>query len=458
LRLFPPELEIPPNEGFAPEKDIFGRKPFGDQLTRIVRALEGPSVLLLDSPWGSGKSIFVKMWRGELIKAGVPSIYFDAFANDYQEDAFLAVASQIIAEADTLKPASKKAFKTFKEQAIRTAKILGRASLKIGVRAASAGLVEGEDLEKAAAEIVKDAGDETASVVDEVLREQLESHESDRRAFESFKEALKELSAALSKKLSAQKKGQESSSNEEYQTPLIFIIDELDRCRPSFALEILEKIKHFYSVPNVIFMLVSSLSQLETAVRFAYGDIDARTYLEKFYHLRVLLPGGRIDRPDMGTETYLRYLGCNQNVSDLIELFSQTRPLSFRTLERIASYAQLLDASMARGSLFLPQIISVLCILKVIRPDLYEAARKSKITFQQVNEVMDFNKWRHPHDPEKRHPAGIITEQWWRLALGESSDEDMKRREEGLWNQYNMRPNRVIPYFCDLLDGFAFPA
>jgi len=91
LQLFPPEIEIAADEGFSAH-DIFERKDFGDRLTRIVRALEIPRVLLLDAPWGPGKTIFVKMWRGELAKAGIPSIYFDAFANDYQEDAFLAVA------------------------------------------------------------------------------------------------------------------------------------------------------------------------------------------------------------------------------------------------------------------------------------------------------------------------------------------------------------------------------
>jgi KAP family P-loop domain len=94
LRLSPPELEIGVDEGFTPERDIFGRKPFAEQLTRIVRRIDGPAVLLLDSPWGTGKTTFVKMWLGELSKADVPNIYFDAFANDYLEDAFLAVAGR----------------------------------------------------------------------------------------------------------------------------------------------------------------------------------------------------------------------------------------------------------------------------------------------------------------------------------------------------------------------------
>lgn len=82
------------------------------------------------------------MWLGELSKIGIPSIYFDAFANDYHEDAFITLAGEIIARSATLEPRNAKTLKTFKGKAIRVAKVLGRASLRFGVRAASAGLIK----------------------------------------------------------------------------------------------------------------------------------------------------------------------------------------------------------------------------------------------------------------------------------------------------------------------------
>jgi predicted KAP-like P-loop ATPase len=139
MHLFPREMEITPTEGFTRERDIFGRKSFADRLTKVVQTVESPSVLLLDAPWGSGKTTFVKMWQGELNKAGVQSIYFDAFANDYQEDAFLAVAGQIIGEASKLAPPGATAIRTFKSKALTTAKVLGRAGLRIGIHALTAG-------------------------------------------------------------------------------------------------------------------------------------------------------------------------------------------------------------------------------------------------------------------------------------------------------------------------------
>jgi KAP family P-loop domain len=436
-------MEIDPTEGFLPEKDIFGRKSFGDRLTRIVRALENPSVLLLDAPWGTGKTTFVKMWRGELMKAGIPSVYFDAFASDYQEDAFLAVASQIIADAESLAPCRESARNTFRAKAFQTARILGRASLRLGVRVATAGLVEGEALEKAAAEITKDVGDETTKVIDEVLKEQLESHDSDRKVFEKFRTALTELAGALSSPL-------DGDTGEVNSLPLVFIIDELDRCRPSFSLEILEKIKHFFSVRGVVFLLVSSLSQLKSAVRFAYGDIDAHTYLEKFYHLRILFPTARFDRPDRVVATYLSHIGCNPKVVVVIEQFSHLHPLSLRTLERIAAYNKIVEASTPQNSVSLPQIVSILCILRVVRPELYEAARKSELTFEQIDDLLHFSTW------SNQHCAQDIGN-WWLFGLGRSNDEAISANFEGFLAQYNINPYGIIPHYCDVIDGFAFP-
>jgi len=458
LQLFPTEIDIDPTEGFTPQKDIFGRAAFGVRLTRIVRALENPSVLLLDAPWGTGKTTFVRMWQGELAQAQIPSIYFDAFANDYQEDAFLAVASQIIAQAESVKPRKGEAINTFRKQALRTAKILGRASLRFAVRAATAGVVEGEHLEKAAAEVAKDFGDETTKAIDELLRERLESHDSDRKIFENFKEALGELALALSSPHKNENDGLEGDSSEaEHSPPLVFIIDELDRCRASFALEILEKVKHFFSVNGVVFVLVSSLKQLETAVCFAYGDIDAHTYLEKFYQLRILLPGGRLDRPDMATATYLRHLGCNQNVAEVIDEASRMYPLSLRTIERIVAYLKIIQVSVGQKGLFIPSICAILCILKVVKPELYDQARKAQLVFGQLDEVFHFSAWRGQHDPQERTALSKRVEEWWLFALGVSKDEQKNTQfQQTLW-QYDMEAPRIIPHFCDVMDGFAFP-
>ena len=74
---------------------------------------------------------------------------------------------------------------------------------------------------------------------------------------------------------------------EDSKSPMVFIIDELDRCRPTYALSILERMKHIFAANGVCFVLVTHLTELTAMVQRAYGLINAPSYLEKFYHRRI---------------------------------------------------------------------------------------------------------------------------------------------------------------------------
>ena len=114
-----------------------------------------------------------------------------------------------------------------------------------------------------------------------------------------------------------------------------------------------------------MFILVSSLGQFEAAVRLAYGEIDARAYLEKFYHLRILLPTDSLRRPDI-TSTYLGFLFDGQTHARFIHEYCKVRRLGLRTLERIFSYAKIALISTPPNGLFLAPIVAGLCIMKVV--------------------------------------------------------------------------------------------
>ena len=452
MRLYPAELEIAPDEGFSPAKDIFGRRDFGQRITNLVQNLEGPNVLLLDSAWGTGKTTFVKMWRGNLLEAQIPSIYFDAFANDYQGDAFLAIASQIVAEVDARRPKNQELIKSFKNSTVKTAKILGRVALNVAVRAATAGIVQADDLGDVAAGAVKNFSDETAAHLDEYLKSRLESHEADRRAFQNFRQVLADLAKELSSP------GESGDIAKSATLPLVIIIDELDRCRPSFALEILEKIKHFFAVDGVIFILVSSLKQLEKSVQFAYGNIDAITYLEKFYHLRIMLPAGSRATPDLSVQAYLSRLGCNQNtVSVVDEFYRANGVLSLRALERIAANDRVLQASLLKNQINKPQLTSLLCIFKSKWSDLYQALRAGQATYDQVNQIARFEQWRTVHDSTKRSRLSEHCEDWWRFALGDLHNEESLNGLRHELSTYYVDGIPLIPMYCDLIDAFKFP-
>nr|WP_237158141.1 P-loop NTPase fold protein [Shewanella psychrophila] len=67
-------------------------------------------------------------------------------------------------------------------------------------------------------------------------------------------------------------------------------MDELDRCRPSYAVEMLEVIKHFFDMPNVVFVVATDTEQLQHAVKAVYGnDFNANVYLSRFFQRRCTL-------------------------------------------------------------------------------------------------------------------------------------------------------------------------
>jgi hypothetical protein len=72
---------------------------------------------------------------------------------------------------------------------------------------------------------------------------------------------------------------------------LLIFVDELDRCRPDFAIATLELIRHYMSAPNVIFIFTMDLAQLTQLVRLIYGfDTDAWGYLRRFFNISFRMP------------------------------------------------------------------------------------------------------------------------------------------------------------------------
>lgn len=125
---------------------------------------------------------------------------------------------------------------------------------------------------------------------------------------------------------------------EERGNRLVFFVDELDRCKPDYAIHFMERIKHYFDDDRVTFVFSVSLSQLQAVVKNYYGaEFNATRYLDKFFDLRVSLPP-----PDM--ERYMQSrLGIHRNTipdSVCIEVVKQYG-LSLRETERFARLAKI---------------------------------------------------------------------------------------------------------------------
>ena len=73
---------------------------------------------------------------------------------------------------------------------------------------------------------------------------------------------------------------------------LIVFVDELDRCRPDYAVQMLERIKHFFAIDNIIFVLSIDKKVLCKSIKAVYGglEIDTEAYLRRFIDLEFDLP------------------------------------------------------------------------------------------------------------------------------------------------------------------------
>tara|TARA_R110000751_G_scaffold307857_2_gene432855 strand:+ start:21657 stop:23009 length:1353 start_codon:yes stop_codon:yes gene_type:complete len=424
MRIHPPALEIGDHEGFNPEKDLFGRAHLGNSLTNLVSKIEEPLVIALDGQWGSGKTTFLKMWAGELRNAGFPVVHLDAFENDYVDDAFAALARQILKVSEANNTIQREALEVFRTQTLALGKQLLRSGLKIGASAGikiiTAGVLDGKDLEALREAVIEGTSEAANGYLDELLSRPNEQHD----AAVAFRQALQDLPAKLSPPVEGNA-----------QLPLIYIIDELDRCKPIFALEVIERIKHFLSVPNVHFVFGVNMKQLEQSVCFAYGSgVDAATYLQKFINLTVLNVDNSEHRHESDIRRYIEYLGTAleipstrnmQLATEFIERVSHANKYSFRTLEHIFASLAIASATGDLSRNVIGPILGGLCILKVTRSDLFSKSKTRELRFQDVSEVFAFEQpvsEPNSHDTEWQ-------KKWWRICTEDQLTNDLSELE-----------------------------
>lgn len=451
MHLFPPSLEISDTEGFA--KDIFGRSQIGAGLTNFVTSVTDPTVIVVDGQWGSGKTTFLRMWAGELRKAGVPVVYFDAFQNDYAEDAFTAIASELVSLAQEQRKANTRAAKAFVDKAVGAGKVILRSGLKLGVKLATVGALEAADLEKVAGDVAKEASELEDKYLGELLTKQREQKE----AIKSFHEALAELPALLTQ----EREGEVQAGSE--QKALVVIIDELDRCRPVFALQILERVKHFFAVPRVHFVLGAHLAQLQNSVKVAYGsNIEAHLYLQKFIHLTLHLVDSALHRHQRTNVRFIEHLvHAMQFPSDTTvewakEYFvhvADKRQLSLRAIERVMSTLAIALASKPANILSPVAILLGLCVLKVMDPDLYVKAKGGTIVWDEVKGPLGFTV---TPDENERHRVEHAAQHWeFCTAPKLADDSHLNRFGERLW-EHHLERHQLVPFVANaIMDRLA---
>jgi hypothetical protein len=223
-----------------------------------------------------------------------------------------------------------------------------------------------------------------ADAAEKFTQDQIDSYTEAKRSIVSFRKELNDIAQSL--------------YGDDSKLPLVFIIDELDRCRPTHAVRLLEIVKHFFSIDRIAFVIALDPEQLGHSVRTLYGqEMDVDGYLKRFFDLELNLP-------TPGTEDFLNAqfsrfgldeffaarMQHNETRYDKERLESMFKHLfialdfSFRERERAFSLLSLAIRATPQNHYLHPLMLGCLIILKIKSSELYRGFIAGRSTADAV--------------------------------------------------------------------------
>jgi hypothetical protein len=369
------QIETPIENPF--KHDALGRQETVNFVAELVERTgrHGPFVLAIDAPYGSGKSTFISMLRSVLTGRDYYSVQFNAWQVGNSGDPLVPMVS-VLDQAMRTELAVESRLKTSLDLVRKVTAIVAKRGAVAAAKAATlGGLSLDKEYETIAAAF---AGEATGDLVGDFQRDA-----------ELAKRFRDELAKAVQQLPQFGKK-----------PTLVFFIDELDRCRPDFAISLLERIKHMFDIENVVFVLSIDKRQLEAVTAAIYGaQINAIEYLRKFIDIEFGLP-----RPSSK-----RFIEMSLNRCGLDEVFSlrrsndshqdrahfvrffaaiaDVRELSLRTQERCITRLKVVLEQTPYHDDFSPVLVALLVILRSVNEPLFSQCVQGRA---DLDELLNF--------------------------------------------------------------------
>ena len=343
--------------------DKLGRERTAERLTKLIRNQRESFIISIDGQWGTGKTFLLKRWQRGLERDRFRAIYYNAWEDDFCDDPLLSIIGQMSEQFRDGK------FKESAEQAGQIAVQLIKQNL-VAVPSKLTGLDLSVDVRKLDG------------------RDLLQEYSDQRKTKDRLKKKLTQLSAAVA---------------EETGHPLVFIIDELDRCRPTFAIELLERVKHIFDVPGLVFVFGVNRAELCKSLQSVYGEIDADLYLNRFFDIGFSLPDANaepfcrslMDRYKL--EEYFLSLDESANYrmhSTEYRRLSQGFPglcvrlnLSLREIDHCVRLVALIATTLLEKETMYPDLLAFLIPLKLKEPSLY---RQFIMGERRASEILNY--------------------------------------------------------------------
>ena len=287
------------------KKDLLNRNIDLYALLNFINGVDGSMILNIDGAWGTGKSVFLKELEyvgttKEYIEYGKKEYktivdkfkkeYFVFYFNSWEHDLYNNPLESLICEL-LMKIASEEGVEDkidgIKEEISETLKKVGSEFFSRGIKKITSGLIEFK-------EFVEEKKDFTPIIT----------------SMNTQKEAINLLIQKL------------SSITEKR---ILIIVDELDRCKPSYAVELLEIVKHFFTHDDVVFLFGTNKSELEHTIKSLYGQgFNGYKYLNRFFDFEFSLPD--VNNEKYANEKHVKYVGgtVNSTIAKTGNLFNFT--------------------------------------------------------------------------------------------------------------------------------------
>jgi len=362
------------------EEDLLELTPFAERLEKFIAVetdfVPESLVLSLNGNFGSGKSTFLRMWSHRLKEkkqAGeeVPKVIrVNAWIDDYCGDPLISLVSALVdgletGETDTpIKNAAKDI-----------------AWFSVNMAAQVAGKVFADPAKAAEFTERKQAAREGAK--EKVTESFFEAFRNRRTAVAELKEAIR------------------SHLNPD-GAPLLILLDELDRCRPDYAISYLETIKHVFDLKGVVFILAVDRKQMECSAKAAFGgDLDFNEYYRKFVHREAPLPevneASAVRFANDCIRQYLEISGKRHcflkmqpghlNTIKLLIIKMKLRPRQIQAAFRMLGHLLAVEQSL-KGSLYwgFGTCAMLMCCFKAGREEMFEKLKVGHLTPKEAGE------------------------------------------------------------------------
>lgn len=372
-------------------------------------------VMALDSAWGTGKSHFLKLLEEDIEEnhKNIKVVKYNAWENDYCDNAFNPLIYDVLkSDALGLNTEDKADFDNIKKLLSSVAKIgisLGKQFIKKKVETEY-----GLNVEEAIDEAIK-AKEPIKDFMFKVAKN-LEDINSERKNFDVLKECLN--------------KAVENVSNVE--TKLLIIIDELDRCKPTFAIETLEIVKHIFDINNVVFLFTIDIQQLSHSISSVYGQgFDSVGYLCRFFDYIAKLPTPNVsdyvkwqfesidtipNSEHMQWSLNIEKEPLKQTITTFITTLSSIFAFSLRDLDTvIQSYKIMLDSFLSKYIIPGAHMVYIFYLsLKYKYPEIfYEIFIKSPLDTQisknHIRDILNASNMNNPWISDTIGPISVNT-------------------------------------------------